>query len=73
MYRPTLVRSAVWLVLLGPLVVLALSACGGGQGDSGSDSSAPRAKNLDGEILFTRERGKYEDETVFTAAGERDP
>ena len=68
MYRPTLVRSAVWLVLLVTLVVLALSACGGGQGNSGADSSAPRATNLDGEILFTRERGKYEDETVFTAA-----
>ena len=67
MYRPTLVRSAVWLVLLGPLVVLALSACGGGQGNSGSDSSAPRAKNLDGEILFARKGGKYKDETIYTA------
>ena len=68
MYRPTLVRSAVWLVLLVTLVVLALSACGGGgQGNSGSDSSASRATNLDGEILFARKGGKYEDETVFTA------
>ena len=55
--------------VLVALVFLAMSACGSvGQEDGGSDSPAPRATNLDGEILFTREKGKYEDETVFTAA-----
>jgi hypothetical protein len=50
------------------LVALALSACtGGGQENKSPDSSEPRATNLHGKILFTRERGKYEDETVFTA------
>jgi Tol biopolymer transport system component len=67
MYRPTLLRSAVWLVLLVTLVVLALSACGGGQGNSGSDSFAPRATNLTGKILFTRQGDEYGNETVFTA------
>ena len=68
MYRPTLVRSIVWLVLLVTLVVLALSACGGGQESSSSDSSAPRATNLHGKIAFIREGGKYSEVTVFTAA-----
>jgi hypothetical protein len=67
MYRPTLVRSIVWLVLLVTLVVLALSACGG-QGNSSADSSAPRATNLHGKIAFIREGGKYSEVTVFTAA-----
>jgi Tol biopolymer transport system component len=67
MCRPTLVRSAVWLVLLVTLIILALSACGGGQESSSSISSAPRAKNLDGKILFTRQGGKYGYETIFTA------
>ena len=40
MYRPTLVRSAVWLVLLGPLVVLALSACGGGSRQTGTPANS---------------------------------
>jgi Tol biopolymer transport system component len=62
-------RVLLAMGVLVALFALALSACGGagGQNNSGSDSSEPRATNLDGEILFTRERGKYEDETVFTA------
>ena len=42
MYRPTLVRSAVWLVPLVTLVVLALSACGGG----GSEQEEAKARPL---------------------------
>jgi hypothetical protein len=54
--------------VLMALVALALSSCtGGGQENKNPGSSEPRATNLHGEILFTRERGKYEDETVFTA------
>ena len=40
MYRPTLVRSAVWLVLLVTLVVLALSACGGGSRETGTPANS---------------------------------
>jgi tricorn protease-like protein len=63
-------------VLLAPgvlvvLVALTLSACtGGGQENKSPGSSEPRATNLHGKILFPRERGKYEDETVFTAAAD---
>ena len=47
MYRPTLVRSAVWLVLLVTLVVLTLSACGGGASpSSGPNNSAPKPDGL---------------------------
>jgi Tol biopolymer transport system component len=54
--------------VLAALVALALSACGGGgQENESADSSVPRATNLHGEILFTRQGGKYKDETVFTA------
>jgi hypothetical protein len=53
------------------LVALTLSACtGGGQENKSPGSSEPRATNLHGKILFPRERGKYEDETVFTAAAD---
>ena len=46
---------------------MALSACGDGQENNSPDSSAPRATNLHGKILFTRQGGKYGNETVFTA------
>ena len=63
-------RALLATGVLAALVALALSACGGAGGleNSSSDSSEPRATNLHGEILFTRQGGKYEDETVFTAA-----
>jgi hypothetical protein len=58
MYPRRMVRQALGLGLLMTLVVLAMSACGSaGQEDGGSDSSEPRATNLEGKILFTRERG----------------
>jgi Tol biopolymer transport system component len=54
--------------VLAALVALALSACtGGGQENKSPDSSEPRATNLTGKILFTRQGGKYGNETVFTA------
>jgi Tol biopolymer transport system component len=66
--RRRMVRQALGLGLLAALVVLALSACGGGgQENNSPDSSAPRATNLHGKILFTRQGGKYGNETVFTA------
>jgi hypothetical protein len=40
MYRPTLVRSAVWLVVLVTLIILALSACGGGEGSAQEEAKA---------------------------------
>jgi pimeloyl-ACP methyl ester carboxylesterase len=40
MHRPPLVRSAVWLVLLVTLVVLALSACGGGSRETGTPANS---------------------------------
>jgi Tol biopolymer transport system component len=53
MYRPTLVRSAVWLVLLVTLVVLALSACSGSQeANKKSESGGSAATN--GQIVFRR-------------------
>src|SRR4028119_2331599 len=53
MYRPTLVRSTVWLVLLVTLVVLALSACSGSQeANKKSESGGSAATN--GQILFRR-------------------
>jgi dipeptidyl aminopeptidase/acylaminoacyl peptidase len=68
--RLILVVPMLVAVLVISGVALALSACGGGGGSSGSessDSSAPRAKNLHGEILFTREGGKYGEGQVFKA------
>ena len=61
-------RALLATGVLAALAVLALNACGGGaQENKSPDSSEPRATNLQGEILFTRQGGKYEDETVFTA------
>jgi Tol biopolymer transport system component len=64
-----IVRQVVGLGLLVALTALALNACGaGGQENNSSDSSEPRATNLEGKILFARKGGKYKDETIFTAA-----
>jgi len=65
-------RALLATGLLVALVALVLSACGGAGGpeNSSSDSSEPRATNLEGKILFTRVGGKYGEggaETVFTA------
>jgi Tol biopolymer transport system component len=49
-------------------LALALTMVGCGSKDATSDSSAPRATNLRGKILFIREGGKYSEITVFTAA-----
>ena len=54
-----MVRQALGLGLLLTLVALALSACGGGSQENKSpDSSEPRATNLHGKNLFTRQGGK---------------
>lgn len=49
-------------------LALALTMVGCGSKDATSGSSAPRATNLRGKILFIREGGKYSEVTVFTAA-----
>jgi len=51
------------MVVSIPLITLALSCSTGS-----SKSSAPRAPNLQGKILFIREGGKYGEGRVFTAA-----
>jgi WD40 repeat protein len=54
--------------VLAALVALALiSVSCGSENSSGADSSEPRATNLDGKILFTRQGGKYGNETAFIA------
>jgi dipeptidyl aminopeptidase/acylaminoacyl peptidase len=55
-------------VMLIPALALALITVGCGSKDATSGSSAPRATNLRGKILFIREGGKYGEVTVFTAS-----
>ena len=55
MYRPTLVRPAVWLVLLVTLVVLTLGACGGTGG--GAKGVVRRQVPKEGSPASSRSRG----------------
>ena len=58
MYRPTLVRSAVRLVLLVTLVVLTLGACGGDGGGGGGEAAGAEGK-LARVVEIEGERGLY--------------
>jgi Tol biopolymer transport system component len=55
-------------VMLVPALALALITVGCGSKGATSGSSASRATNLRGKIVFIREGGKYSEVTVFTAA-----
>ena len=59
MYRPTLVRSAVWLVLLVTLVVLTLGACGGAGGGEGGGEAAGAEGRLSRVVEIEGKRGLY--------------
>ena len=61
-------RRLVMPVTLMLVLALALTSGGCGSKGSTSGSSAPRAPDLHGKILFIREGGEYSEVTVFTAA-----
>ena len=78
MYRPTLVRPAVWLVLLMTLVALALGACGSDRGGGGVKAAGAAQKLVrvveieGGRVLYVRCPGSGSP-TVVMGAGDLVP
>jgi pimeloyl-ACP methyl ester carboxylesterase len=78
MYRPTLVRSAVWLVPLVTLVVLTLGACGGAGGSEGGEAAGAKGKLArvvqieEGRGLYVKCKGSGSPTVVMEAGDEMD-